>query len=335
MIVNEAMVRQNRNSAFLLAGAIALFCLLPILVQPDFWPVSTGLALLLFPIIFVFFTQKLRRRHRVLAQPFPTEWEAILRRHVAYYHGLTDEDRARFRRLLQVFLHETPITGVGMVVDETLRVLVGASAVIPIMGFPSWEYTYLAEVLLYPDSFDRKYKVGTGKKARILGMVHGALNNGTVILSAPALRAGFANPRDKRNVGIHEFVHLMDKEDGNIDGISATLPRKMFEPWLALIQEKTGNGKRNRDIDPYAETNDQEFLAVVSEYFFENPETMARKHPKLYEKLKITFNQDPIHMVQGALESIKAPSKWSRNAPCPCGSGTKYKRCCLLKVEQS
>jgi len=28
-------------------------------------------------------------------------------------------------------------------------------------------------------------------------------------------------------------------------------------------------------------------------------------------------------------------TKISRNAPCPCGSGKKYKKCCLLKVESN
>ena len=27
------------------------------------------------------------------------------------------------------------------------------------------------------------------------------------------------------------------------------------------------------------------------------------------------------------------PTKTSRNAPCPCGSGKKYKKCCLAKDE--
>nr|MEE4269249.1 SEC-C metal-binding domain-containing protein [Candidatus Krumholzibacteria bacterium] len=27
------------------------------------------------------------------------------------------------------------------------------------------------------------------------------------------------------------------------------------------------------------------------------------------------------------------PRKFGRNSPCPCGSGKKYKKCCLQKME--
>lgn len=35
----------------------------------------------------------------------------------------------------------------------------------------------------------------------------------------------------------------------------------------------------------------------------------------------------PIKKHQGTITSIKI----KRNAPCPCGSGIKYKKCCLIK----
>ena len=35
-----------------------------------------------------------------------------------------------------------------------------ASAVIPIFGFPEWEYDLLAEVLVYPTAFDDEYRLG-------------------------------------------------------------------------------------------------------------------------------------------------------------------------------
>jgi Mlc titration factor MtfA (ptsG expression regulator) len=47
------------------------------------------------------------------------------------------------------------------------------------------------------------------------------------------------------------------------------------------------------DINPYALTNEAEFLAVVSEYFFEKPEQLQHKHPELYEILSLIFTQDP------------------------------------------
>jgi len=48
------------------------------------------------------------------------------------------------------------------------------------------------------------------------------------------------------------------------------------------------------DINPYAITNEAEFFAVVSEYFFEKPEKFRQKHPELYEMLCIIFIQKPV-----------------------------------------
>ena len=32
--------------------------------------------------------------------------------------------------------------------------------------------------------------------------------------------------------------------------------------------------------------------------------------------------------------TIRAEKKIGRNAPCPCGSGKKYKRCCLINYKE-
>ena len=46
------------------------------------------------------------------------------------------------------------------------------------------------------------------------------------------------------------------------------------------------------DINPYGATDQAEFFAVVSEYFFERPDLLASKHPQLYELLQGIFHQN-------------------------------------------
>ena len=80
-----------------------------------------------------------------------------------------------------------------------------------------------------------------------------------MILAKDALHKGFSNPRDKKNVGIHEFIHLIDKEDGAIDGIPTILNDKMYTlPWLDLIKGKMDKIKAsNIGINPYGASNTQ------------------------------------------------------------------------------
>ena len=90
------------------------------------------------------------------------------------------------------------------------------------------------------------------------------------------------------------------------------------------------------EINPYAATNEAEFFAVVTEYFFEKPEKLQEHHPELYELLTQAFHQNPKKRFlrfatdpREWLKTLRSRRKFGRNAPCPCGSGKKYKDCHL------
>ena len=44
------------------------------------------------------------------------------------------------------------------------------------------------------------------------------------------------------------------------------------------------------DINGYGATNDAEFFAVISEYFFERPDKLKDHHPELYTMLEEMFH---------------------------------------------
>jgi Mlc titration factor MtfA (ptsG expression regulator) len=112
-------------------------------------------------------------------------------------------------------------------VDMMDKLMVAASGIIPIFKFIEWRYTNLFEILLYPDTFDDNFEI-SGSGRRILGMVGAGYMEGKMILSKPALHHGFDNGTDKRNTAIHEFIHLIDKMDGNIDGIPTLLIERPY-----------------------------------------------------------------------------------------------------------
>ena len=115
-----------------------------------------------------------------------------------------------------------------------------------------------------------------------------------MILSKQALHKGFKNETDKRNTAIHEFIHLIDKMDGAVDGIPHVLLEKQYViPWVDMIEQKVETIVKNKsDINPYATTNRAEFFSVLGEYFFERPHLLKKKHPVLYEILEEIFDQD-------------------------------------------
>lgn len=228
------------------------------------------------------------------APPLAAEQRAVLQEKVRYYRRLSDEEKERFEQNVAQFLKDVAITGVEAEVTEADRLLVAASAVIPAFGFPGWRYRNLSEVLLYPDTFDDDFQVEAAQRD-LIGLVGDEELNRMMILSLPALRKSFGRPERREHVGIHEFIHLLDKADGDTGGIpNALLPPEYAEEWLNLIRQEMEEIRRGRsDIDSYGATDEAEFLGVAAEYFFTQPGTFRYRHPKLYEMLSRIFRQEP------------------------------------------
>lgn len=243
-------------------------------------------------LLYLLFPRK--KKTVAVTLPIPGEQRVLLKEYVAFYNQLNEPKQVEFENRMQHFLKSTRITGVNTDVEELDKVLVAASAIIPIFGFPDWEYINLNEVLLYPDSFNEQF-AQEGDERTTLGVVGDGPYQNIMILSKHELRQGFLNKTGKNNTAIHEFVHLIDKTDGAVDGIPEFLVERQYViPWLNLMHRKIKDIMMDKsDISPYGATNEAEFFAVASEYFFERPDLLHEKHPELYELLTKIFRQQP------------------------------------------
>lgn len=243
-----------------------------------------ALFLILLIILLVF------RPKRVAAIAWPLNYRDFLLDYVRFYAKLDDEGKKDFEDKFQKFLTAVRISGAGAEVEDLDRVLIGAAAVIPVFDIPDWQYINLREVLLYPGNFNMDFEQ-QGPDRLISGMVgSGALQN-ILIISKWDLRQGFINTTSNHNTAIHEFVHLIDKMDGTLDGVpELLLERKYVAAWQQLLQSTMEDIRRGTsDINPYGATSPVECFAVVSEYFYENPELLRALHPELYEMLQRIF----------------------------------------------
>lgn len=248
--------------------------------------------LILVGSVYVIYKSTIVKKWQEPKESFSLEWRKVLEDKVVFYKSLSSNDKITFEYKVQEFILNYKILGIDVKVDDFDRVLIASSAIIPIFGFPKWRYNNLEVVQLYPDMFNDDFET-KGKGRRTLGMVGTGFMNGKMILSKPALHHGFSNESDKKNTAIHEFVHLIDKSDEVIDGIPDILLEKQYIiPWLDLMTQKIDDIYENKsDINPYGATNRAEFFAVVSEYFFERPQLLSRKHPDLYKVLEEIFDQ--------------------------------------------
>ncbi len=234
------------------------------------------------------------KKKKSITKKFPVEWNTILIQKVNFYRQLPEPEKVRFNKSVQEFLDQIQITGVGLEVDDIDRLLVAASAVIPLFGYPGWHYRNLNEVLLYEGTFNYDYETKKGDERNILGMVGSNSMNRMMILSKPALHHGFEDNLSKHNVGIHEFIHLLDKADGSTDGIPEIFLRQPFlEPWVKMMNQEIEAIKNGEsEIPEYGSTNAAEFFSVVGEYFFQQPHLLEENHPELFVMLKRIFNID-------------------------------------------
>lgn len=220
--------------------------------------------------------------------------KSMMNEHIAYYKTLDEKDKIRFQDMVNDFINNVGIEGVGTEITELDKIYIAASAVIPVFGFGAWKYQNLTDVILYPDTFDKDFQF-EGESRNIMGMVGSGYMNGKMLLSWSALTKGFSTSAGKENAAIHEFVHLLDKADGATDGIPESLVNHEYAmPWLQLMHKEMQRiAKGHSDINPYGLTNEAEFLAVASEYFFEQPKQLKEKHPELYTQLSRIFEQNP------------------------------------------
>jgi Mlc titration factor MtfA (ptsG expression regulator) len=245
------------------------------------------------------------RRRATLASPIPPAWREFLATHYDHYERLPTELRTRFEDDVRILVAETRITGVGVEVTDALRLLVAASAATLSLGWPDYEWDQLTEVLLYPDEFDRDYRLtddplfGRDDMADepdpggivLSGQTHPW---GTVILSVPTLVESFADADDGYHVGLHEFAHLLDVDRTHFDGIPVGLDAARSREWMAVMEKEMERLRKGKSaLDSYGSDSPVEFLAVAVEAFFEMPLVVRQRHREVYAILSAYFGQDP------------------------------------------
>lgn len=233
---------------------------------------------------------------QLLTDPLPGRWTLILHRHVLLSRSLNAEQRERLLRLAQLLLHEVDVEGCnGLVVTEDMRVTIAATACLLLLDLPYPRFPTLRRILLYPDTFvprrvvsrhDRRIE---GEPGPLLGEAH---QNGIVILAWDSVLAA----GNGHNVVLHEFAHVLDGEDGALNGIPLGDGGPMTE-WAAVLASEFARAEENLmsddepDLDPYATTNRAEFFAVATEAFFEEPERLKQRLPDVYEQLRLFYRR--------------------------------------------
>lgn len=247
-----------------------------------------------------------RRRRRILARAFPSDWEDIIRANVFHDRQLDAEQRAKLRRSVQIFAAEKNWEGcLGLTVTDEMRVTVSALACLLTVGMDEVYFDDVLSVLIYPTAYVAPDTLITREGVCIDGgqaRLGEAWYRGPVVLSWQDTLAGGRHERPGHNLVLHEFAHQLDMMNGRqIDGtplLNGPVERRRWGNVLQPVYEQLQHDCRHGQhplLDCYAAKNEAEFFAVLTETFFEQPHALQHRAPEVYNLLVDYFHQDPVN----------------------------------------
>jgi len=259
-------------------------------------------------------------------------WADVLRTHP--FLDLPDPgEAAQLRaRAAWVLASKTMNEAGGLVLTDTIRLVIAAQAALPVLNLSASVYEGWNEIIVYPGGFSvmRRHQDDNGVVHEYVEEAAGEVwEGGPVVLSWAAPEPDDADGTDPPplrthayNVVIHEFAHKLDLEAGSdADGMPALHRHPDIAParWRSVLEDSLDRFatalERIEDsipayidpespdanpwyarlpMDPYAATDEAEFFAVSSETFFTDPEPLARDLPEWYGLLAAYYRQNPL-----------------------------------------
>jgi Mlc titration factor MtfA (ptsG expression regulator) len=211
---------------------------------------------------------------------------------------LTDDEMNELFELATLFLADKSITGAqGFEVTDKVRQSIALQACLPILYLGLEWYKGWSSIIIYSGSYKSE-----AKNVDEYGIVHEgqqhrsgeAWQRGPVILSWKD--AKHSGERDGHNVVIHEFVHKLDMMNGRANGFPPMQPDMDPARWTQIMSRDFEDFQTHRKsgLDRYGATNPAEFLAVLSEVFFETPQKLVDAYPDIYDIMVKFFRQTPL-----------------------------------------
>lgn len=233
-------------------------------------------------------TDKLLYRDFLVFRTLSRKQKEKLSEDFSFYTSLPPKQQRRFEHRVATFLKQKEFIGRdGMVVNETMKLLIAGIGCMLTFGRKHYEYRLIDHILIYPEPFysainDAYHKGEFNPRQKAL------------VLSWPDFEQGYRITDDNLNLGIHEFMHALQLDARN----STDLDALRFEKQFKLIFDRLKDKELRDQLDKvkyfraYAFTNQYEFMAVLAEYFFESPEDFQTHFPVVYVHTKTLLNFD-------------------------------------------
>tara|TARA_R110000787_G_scaffold96415_2_gene199737 strand:- start:18363 stop:19196 length:834 start_codon:yes stop_codon:yes gene_type:complete len=260
------------------------------------WLAPYGYAIILFGFVLYLFRvfeniyanqfNKPFIRNYVVYKKLTDVQKSILNKDFSFYRQLSLKHQRQFEHRVASFISEKEFVGRdNLLVTERMKILVSAIGCMISFGRKNYSFTLIDFILIYPEEFystinDAYHKGEFNPKNRAL------------VLSWKHFENGYQITNDNRNLGIHEYMHAMHLESKQGSDIDSDRFSRQFQNILQQLTKQEMKDKliSTKYFRDYAFTNQYEFMAVITEYFFESPEEFKMLFPDLYEYTKKILN---------------------------------------------
>ncbi len=245
---------------------------------------------IIFQIISYFrYLQKLKK---LKSTPFPKNLKKYIE-NLPQYQKLNEKQKRILEYKIQRFLLEKNFIHVNINLNDEIKTLIAFYACLPSIAYIDFCYPNLKNIYIYPHPVILK-NLQNGYVVQEEEIIEGEATGENVIIAWDEAKKEIHHP-NFRNVIIHEFAHQLDAADGVIDGIPPIETSK-YNEWVKIMfgeykkfKQKTLKNRflgKFSLIDKYAATNEAEFFAVMSEYYFMKPQILKKHFPDIYKELK-------------------------------------------------
>lgn len=204
-----------------------------------------------------------------------------------WFRNLHPKAQYMFLCRVQQFMQARTFEGrSGLTVTDEMCLLISGEACRLTFGLTEFLLPDFNRILIYPDTFYSR----SGKAKH-----NGEVNiSGIIALSWKHFLQGISNSTDAVNLGLHEFTHAL-RFQGVRGGEKDPFFAMYYPKFRAVALRHMPALRKKKVLRSYGFTNDEEFLAVCAEHFFEAPQSLQTHAPEIYEQLCILLNQDPLN----------------------------------------
>ena len=227
-------------------------------------------------------------RKIVLSHEKQEQIERFLLDNEPYYQKLSSEGRKKFLTQLVLFVQiKKWVPRDGIAIEEVMKWTIGAAAAKLCFGLRIQPLDVINRIHIFPAVF---YHEMTRQH-----MKGGASRAGYLLLSWKNVEEGNADPIDNLNLALHEMAHVLHLDALHTERKSLHFFRHI-RSWDRVAKVEMHRVRKDGDhyLRSYAGTNLHEFFAVCVEHFFETPEIFIQREPRLYFRLCLLLNQDPL-----------------------------------------